>query len=67
MNLKERLSQLGMTQLELLEILRKRGFEISPQSLSSTLSGWYTFPKAKAVLAECEKIIEEIENYEFNT
>lgn len=62
MDIKSKMSELGMSQVDMIFELRKKGCEIQPPLLSSILSGVYTSPKAKVVLAECKKIIEEHEN-----
>ena len=58
---KERLTSLELSQVWLLGKLRERGVDAQPPQLSNILNGVYTYPKAKAVLSECEKIIEEAE------
>lgn len=59
MDIKSRMSELGMSQVDMIFELRKKGCEIQPPMLSSILSGVYTYPKAKEILNVCEKIIEE--------
>lgn len=49
------------SQVWLLWELRKRGYEIQPPQLSNILNGNYTYPKAKTILCECEKIIDDLE------
>lgn len=62
MNVKSRMAEIGMTQVEMILELNKRGFSVQPPMMSSILRGVYTYPKAKQILAECEKILNEREN-----
>ena len=62
MNVKSRMAEIGMTQVEMILELNKRGFSVQPSMMSSILRGVYTYPKAKQILAECEKILKEREN-----
>ena len=62
MNVKSRMAEIGMSQLDMMFELRKRGYELQPPMLSSILRGVYTYPKAKRILAECEKILAEKEH-----
>lgn len=62
MNVKSRMAEIGMTQVEMILELNKRGFSVQPPMMSSILRGVYTYPKAKQILAECEKILIEREN-----
>ena len=55
--IKERLSNLGKTQVWLLRKLRDVGLEVQPPQLCNIINGNYTYPKAKSVLEECEKIL----------
>ncbi len=59
MNIKKRMSEIGMTQVDMIFELRKRGYEVQPPMMSSILRGVYTYPKARQILSECEKIINE--------
>lgn len=61
MNVKSRMAEIGMTQVEMILELKKRGFDVQPPMMSSILRGVYTYPKAKLILAECEKILAERE------
>ncbi len=61
MDIKSRMAELGMTQVEMILELRERGHTVQPPTLSSILRGVYTYPKAKLILAECEKIVIEHE------
>ncbi len=62
MSVKSRMADLGMTQVDMILELQKRGINVQPPMMSSILRGVYTYPKAKLVLAECEKILKEREN-----
>ncbi len=55
--IKERLAVLRKSQVWLLDALRERGVEIQPPQLCNIINGRYTYPKAKVVLEECEKIL----------
>ena len=56
---KARMDSLGITQVDMILELQKRGMTVQPPMLSSILRGVYTYPKAKRILAECEKILNE--------
>jgi hypothetical protein len=60
--IKSRMMSLGIRQVDMIFELRKRGYEVQPPMLSSVLSGVYTSPRAKEILAECETILNEREN-----
>lgn len=60
-NIKERLTQLGKSQVWLLKKLREKGVETQPPQLSNIINGIYTYPKAKLVGDMCDKIIKEVE------
>ncbi len=62
MSVKSRMADLGITQVDMILELQKRGINVQPPMMSSILRGVYTYPKAKQVLAECEKILKEREN-----
>lgn len=62
MSVKSRMADLGMTQVDMILELQKRGINVQPPMMSNILRGVYTCPKAKLVLAECEKILKEREN-----
>lgn len=64
MDIKSRMADVGMSQVDLIFELRKRGYDVQPPMLSSILRGVYTYPKAKTILAECEKILSEREVHE---
>lgn len=61
MNVKERMLQLGISQVDMIRELRKRGITVQPPMLSSILNEVYTYPKAMTILAECEKVLDERE------
>ena len=61
MNVKSRMAEIGMTQVDMMLELQKRGYSVQPPMMSSILRGVYTYPKAKQILAECEKILKELE------
>lgn len=56
---KARMEYMRITQVDMILELQKRGIAVQPPMLSSILRGVYTYPKAKLVLAECEKILTE--------
>lgn len=56
---KERMEYMRITQVDMILELQKRGLVVQPPMLSSILRGVYTYPKAKKILAECEKILDE--------
>jgi len=58
---KQRMERLGISQVDMIFELRKRGADIQPPQMSSILNGLYTYPKAKRILALCEEILEERE------
>lgn len=62
MSIKERMEKVGMTQVDMILELQKRGYAVQPPMLSSILRGVYTYPKAKQILAVCEKILVEREH-----
>lgn len=61
MNIKQRMEALGMSQVDMIFALQRRGVEVQPPMLSSILRGVYTYPKARRVLAECDKVLMERE------
>ena len=60
--IKSRMAKVGMSQVDMILELQKRGIVIQPPMLSSILRGVYTYAKAKLILAECENILTEKEN-----
>jgi len=61
-NVKERMAEIGMTQVDMMLELQKRGYAVQPPMMSSILRGVYTYPKAKIILAVCDEILKEREN-----
>lgn len=61
-DIKSRMADMRMTQVDMILELQKRGYVVQPPMMSSILRGVYTYPKAKQILAECEKILEDKEN-----
>lgn len=57
--IKARMARANVTQVDMILELQKRGLTVQPPMLSSILRGVYTYPKAKKILAECEKILDE--------
>lgn len=57
-----RMEKLGLKQVDMILELRKRGIVVQPPEMSSILRGINTYPKAKKVLNECEKIVTELES-----
>lgn len=57
-----RMEKLGLKQVDLILELRERGITVQPPEMSSILRGINTYPKAKKVLEECEKIVAEHES-----
>ncbi|MFQ7067467.1 MAG: hypothetical protein ACLRXL_02195 [Christensenellaceae bacterium] len=62
MNIKSRMKKLRISQVDMIMELRKRDIVVQPPMLSSILSGVYTYPKAKKILAVCEEILAEREH-----
>lgn len=60
-NIKERLANIGESQVWLLRKLRERGIEVQPPQLSNIINGNYTYPKAQRVLALCNDVLTEVE------
>lgn len=61
-NIKERLANLGKSQVWLLKMLRERGVITQPPQLCNIINGNYTYPKAKYVGEMCDEIIKEVES-----
>lgn len=57
--IKERMKNLGVTQVELIHELHKRGVVVQVPEMSQIISGVNTYPKAKRVLELCEEILRE--------
>lgn len=62
MEIKDRMKALDITQVEMILELQKRGVVVQPPMMSSILRGVYTYPKAKQILDECDKILVEREH-----
>lgn len=62
MDIKERMANVGMTQVDMILELQKRGYAVQPPMMSSILRGVYTYPKAKQILAVSKEILKEREN-----
>jgi hypothetical protein len=62
MDIKQRMLNIGMTQVEMVFELQKKGYTVQPPTLSSILRGTYTFPKAKQILIVCEEILKQRED-----
>lgn len=60
-DIKSRMVAQGVTQVEMILELQKRGIVVQPPELSQILRGVYTYPKATKVLDECDRILEEHE------
>lgn len=58
----ERMKKLGIKQVDMILELRERGITVQPPEMSSIIRGVYTYPKAKIVLDECDKILNERES-----
>ena len=58
----ERMKKLDIKQVDMIFELRKRGITVQPPEMSSIIRGVYTYPKAKVVLDECDKILNERES-----
>lgn len=59
--IQERMKNLDIKQVDMILELQKRGIVVQPPELSQILRGVYTYPKAKKVLNECDKILSEYE------
>lgn len=57
----ERMKKLGVSQVDMILELRKRGYEVQPPMMSNILRGVYTYRKAKKILEACEEILNERE------
>lgn len=66
-DIKQRLSDIGKSQVWLLQMLRSQGVDTQPPQLSNIINGNYTYPKALKVLSECDKIIQEVEKISVST
>lgn len=59
--IQERMKKIGVKQVDMILELRERGITVQPPEMSSIIRGVYTYPKAKVVLDECDKILTERE------
>lgn len=59
--IQERMKKLGVKQVDMILELKERGITVQPPEMSSIIRGVYTYPKAKRVLDECDKILTERE------
>ena len=57
--IQKRMEALGVKQVDM--ILEQRGITVQPPEMSSIIRGVYTYPKAKRVLDECDRILTELE------
>lgn len=60
-NIKERLANIGKSQVWLLKKLRVRGYAVQPPQLCNIINGNYTYPKAVKVLEVCNDVLTEAE------
>ena len=61
-DIKSRMSDMEVTQVEMILELQKRGYTVQPPMLSSILRGVYSYPKAKKILEECTNILNQKEH-----
>lgn len=61
-NIRVRMEKLGITQVDMILELQKRGIVVQPPEMSQILRGVNTYPKSKRVLDECGAILTEKEN-----
>lgn len=59
--IQERMKKLGIKQVDMILELHKRGIVVQPPEMSSIIRGVNTYPKAKRVLDECDRILSEYE------
>ena len=59
-HIRQKMKMLGVTQVELIKKLQERGITVQPPEMSQIISGVNTYPKAKRVLDEVEKILAEM-------
>ena len=55
--IRERMKKLGITQVDMILELQKRGIVVQPPEMSQILRGVNTYPKSKRVLDECNAIL----------
>lgn len=61
--IQERMESLGIKQVDMILELRKRGVVVQPPEMSSIVRGICTYPKAKRVLDECDRILTDLESH----
>lgn len=61
----DRMKDMGMSQVDMIFALRKRGIKIQPPELSVFLRGVATNPKSVWILKECDNILNDIERSGF--
>ena len=59
--IQKRMEALGVKQVDMILEQRKRGITVQPPEMASIIRGVYTYPKAKRVLDECDRILTELE------
>lgn len=59
--IQKRMEKLGIKQVDMILELKERGITVQPPEMSSIIRGIYTYPKAKRILNECDKILTERE------
>lgn len=59
--IQDRIKTLGIKQVDLILELQQRGITVQAPEMSSIIRGVLTYPKAKKVLDECEKILTDYE------
>ena len=60
--IRERMKDIGMTQVEMILELQRRGIVVQPPEMSQILRGVNTYPKAERVLEVCNTILSEKEH-----
>lgn len=63
MEIKDRMEALGITQVDMILELQKRGETVSPPMMSQILRGVYNFPKGQRVLTVCKEVLAEYERH----
>lgn len=59
--IRERMGRLGLTQVNMMLELRKRGIVVQPPEMSQIIRGVNTYPKSKRVLEACDDILSKKE------
>lgn len=60
--IRDRMKKMGMTQVEMILELQKRGLVVQPPEMSQILRGVNTYPKAERVKNACDAILSEREH-----